>query len=250
VLRKAWDSDLLSTLTKNSPAKATGAHVSIIGHVTADELRRYLDRTEAANGYGNRHLWLAVKRARVLPDGGRIQDVDLAPLVYRLTQAVENARHVTELCRNEAASRAWHVVYPKLSEGGLGMVGALTSRAEAQVMRLACLYALLNCSAVVRGEHLTAALALWDYADASVKWIFGNALGDPGADAVLQALQMNPGGLSRQQISEEVFFRNRSASQINRALGVLVSHGLAHSEKDEHDGPGRPAERWYLGPSR
>jgi len=33
------------TLTKNSPAKATGAHVSIIGHVTADGLLVHVART-------------------------------------------------------------------------------------------------------------------------------------------------------------------------------------------------------------
>ena len=35
-----WDTGDPRTLTKNSPAKATGAHISIIGHVTRDELLR------------------------------------------------------------------------------------------------------------------------------------------------------------------------------------------------------------------
>jgi hypothetical protein len=34
LIRRAWDSGDLSSLTKNSPARATGAHISIIGHVT------------------------------------------------------------------------------------------------------------------------------------------------------------------------------------------------------------------------
>ena len=37
-----------------SPAKATDAHISVIGHITTDELRRSLTRTEAANGFANR----------------------------------------------------------------------------------------------------------------------------------------------------------------------------------------------------
>ena len=44
-LRNAWDNGNLRILTKNSPAVATDAHVSVIGHITADELRRYLDST-------------------------------------------------------------------------------------------------------------------------------------------------------------------------------------------------------------
>src|SRR5271169_2337468 len=39
VLRDAWDRGDLATLTKSSPARATGAHLSLIGHITAEELR-------------------------------------------------------------------------------------------------------------------------------------------------------------------------------------------------------------------
>src|SRR5262249_19238746 len=59
-IRQAWESGSLRSLTKNSPARATGAHVSLVGHCTIDELRRYLSTTEAANGFGNRHLWVCV----------------------------------------------------------------------------------------------------------------------------------------------------------------------------------------------
>jgi hypothetical protein len=45
VLRDAWDKGSLATMTKNSPARATGACVSVIGHITATELRQCLDKT-------------------------------------------------------------------------------------------------------------------------------------------------------------------------------------------------------------
>jgi hypothetical protein len=41
-LRSAWDSGHLRTMAKNSPATATDAHISIITHVTAEELRGML----------------------------------------------------------------------------------------------------------------------------------------------------------------------------------------------------------------
>jgi len=50
-IRQAWDGDRPRTMTKNSPTRATGAHVSIIGHVTKAELLRHLGATEAANGF-------------------------------------------------------------------------------------------------------------------------------------------------------------------------------------------------------
>src|SRR5262245_59152724 len=43
IIRQAWDNGNLNSMTKNSPARATGAHISIIGHITRDELRRYLE---------------------------------------------------------------------------------------------------------------------------------------------------------------------------------------------------------------
>lgn len=69
-IRQAWDTGMLRSLTKNSPARATGAHISIIGHVTRDELRRQIAATELANGFVNRFLWLCVRRSKCLPEGG------------------------------------------------------------------------------------------------------------------------------------------------------------------------------------
>ena len=51
VLRQAWDNGNLERFTKNNPAQATGAHISIIGHITQQELRRYLNETELGNGF-------------------------------------------------------------------------------------------------------------------------------------------------------------------------------------------------------
>ena len=47
------------------------------------------------------------------------------------------------------------------------------------------LYALLDGSAVIRLEHLQAALAIWRYCEESARLIFGDKLGDPDADVIL-----------------------------------------------------------------
>jgi hypothetical protein len=87
VLRNAWDGKTLQVITKHDPARASTAHVSIIGHITADELLRHISATEAANGFLNRFLLIAVRRARLLPEGGHLDPTILAPLVARLTEA-------------------------------------------------------------------------------------------------------------------------------------------------------------------
>lgn len=61
--------------------------------------------------------------------------------------------------------------YGRLSEGGGDLVGALTSRAEVQMLRLSCLYAPLDGCRLIGVEHLRAALALWNYVTASVTCI-------------------------------------------------------------------------------
>jgi len=242
-IRQAWDNGDLRVLTKNSPAKASGAHVSIIGHITRDEVLRYLDSTEAGNGFANRFLWASVRRSKLLPDGGHIQEVDFGPFTRRLREVLEFARTAGEMKRDEAARSLWHDVYPDLSQEVPGLLGAVIARAEAQSMRLACIYALLDQAPLVRREHLEAALAVWSYCEASARFIFGDALGDPMADGILRLLRDSPEGLTRTQISNH-FRRNRSAAQISRALMLLRELGLADWRPDA-PAEGRPAERWF-----
>ena len=240
VLREAWDSGNLRTLTKNSPAAATGAHISIIGHITADELRRYLDRTEVANGLGNRFLWLCARRSKTLPEGGG-EIAQRAELVHRLHGALVFAATAGELRRDDAARQLWAQIYPQLSEGAPGLLGAMTARGEAQVMRLAALYAVLDCSALIRVEHLCAGLAVWDYVTESVAYIFGDSLGDPIADEILTALRARPDGMTRTEL-RDFFGRHRTADQISRALASLQVLDLIRREQEMT--LGRPAERW------
>ena len=110
-------------------------------------------------------------------------------------------------------------------------------------MRLAVIYALLDKSDKVRVEHLRAALAVWQFAEQSARYIFGSRLGDPTADAILQALRENSEGMDRTAI-REYFRRNKSAEEIGRALGVLVEAGLARCERIAETG-GRPREVWF-----
>ena len=242
IIRKAWDDGHLQSLTRNSPLKATGAHISILGHIVTDELRRYLDSTEAGNGFANRFLWIAVRRSKALPEGGQIHDVDLEPLIVWLRKAVTAARFVREMRRDDEARAIWWEVYGPLSDGQPGLLGAVTSRAEAQVMRLAMIYALLDRSTEIRKEHLLAALALWDYALASARYIFGDQAGDPIADQLLAALRANSEGLTRTQLNG-VLGRHERAEQIARALTTLKSLGRARRINERTEG--RSVERWF-----
>ena len=64
-IRDGGDSGTPRTLTKHDPRTATGAHICIIGHITADELRVELTATDSANGFGNRFLFVAIRLSNV-----------------------------------------------------------------------------------------------------------------------------------------------------------------------------------------
>jgi hypothetical protein len=243
LIREAWDSGTLRTMVKRDPLRVCDAHIAIIGHITAEELRRYLTATEAANGFANRFLWAISKRSKCLPEGGSLQETELDALAEHLKPAVAFGSTARLLQRDKDAKQLWARVYPELSEGGTGMLGAVTSRAEAQVLRLSMLYALLDCSHEIQVPHLAAAIAVWDYCYRSAELIFGDVLGDPVADVALTELRkVGDTGLTRSQISQ-LFGRHRYAADINRALHMLVRKGLAVSEDRETDG--RSAEVWF-----
>ncbi len=245
VIRAAWDDGNLRVLTKSSPAVATGAHISIIGHITKTELLAYLESTEAANGFANRFIWMVVRRSKALPEGGRLAEDVIASLSEELARCVAFATTVDEMKRDDAARELWAEVYTALSDGKPGLFGAVIGRAEAQVMRIACLYAILDCSATVRVVHLQAALAVWKRAESSAQFIFGGRVGDPVADKILEELKLSRSiGLSLTEISK-IFGRHESAERIGRALAMLRDGGMAHSEKNETDG--RPEVRWFIG---
>lgn len=182
-----------------------------------------------------------MRRSKYLPEGGRFRDADAAPFIGRLEEALEFARTVGEMGRDSAARQLWRSVYPKLSAPKLGMLDAVTCRAEPHVMRLSCLYALLDQSDTVRAEHLQAALALWAYVEASCQYIFGEASGNPVADAILEALRNAPDGMTRTEISAALG-RNKRASVIAAALEKLTKHSLARCERIKTNGA--PREIW------
>ena len=124
VLREAFDSGNLRTMTKSSSMRATGAHISLIAHVTEQELHRLLSHTAISNGFANRFLWVSARRSRCLPDGGRIKSVDFTQALDGLHRAVEFGTRLSELVRGDRASALWHDVYGRLSEGRLGQLGA------------------------------------------------------------------------------------------------------------------------------
>jgi hypothetical protein len=231
-------------MTRNSPLTATGAHVSIVGHITPLELRQELKTTDMASGFINRFLLVLVKRRHLLPVGGRLDDGIRKQLVERFRAAAAHARDVEILTRDADAQAHWIDVYEHLTRARLGLVGAICNRAPAHVLRLSALYALANGSTTIQRSHQEAALALWTYAEASASMIFGQRVGHRLANFLLELMRSEPTGVTRTQI-RDALGRNRHADEISEALQLLKDLGLATCVTElSTSGAGRHTVRW------
>lgn len=216
ILRQAWDGSRVAVLRRKDPIEVDGAHISMIGHITLPELHRLLASVEISNGSANRCLWIFADRERLLPEGGSTPDVS-EPLAH-LHAAVIVARGRGRMERDTAARDLWARMYADLSQEPPGKLGEILSRGEAQVMRLALLFALLDQSPFIACPHLEAALALWRYCEASAAFIFADNLFSPKAAKILEALKSGPKTMSQ---VHDLFGRNATKAAIENALAEL-----------------------------
>lgn len=243
IIRQAWDHGDMRVMTKTSPYQATNAHLTITGHITEDELRDRLTQVDGTNGFANRFLWVSVRRSKYLPSGGRLSADLIAPVALQLREAIAGAKSVSEIRRTSDAEAMWREMYVHLTRSRAGMASGLLGRGESHVMRLACIYALLNTSNVVTPQHLGAAAALWEYSERSVAHIFGGEHGSPLEARLLAMLQDN-GSMTRTQI-RDALNRNYPVKEVDEALDALSLAGKIASMKRSNTG-GRPATIWTL----
>jgi hypothetical protein len=246
IIRDAWDGrEHIESLTKNSPAHVTNPHISIVSHITIDELREALDRTAMANGYANRFLFACVRRGQLLPHGGSQNGNTISMLGQQIHAQLMQTRQFDRVTMTPTAVERWSEIYTSLSIEQPGLLGAITARAEAQTLRLALVYALTDGVGQIDVAHLDAALAMWRFCEASAKHIFGDTVGNPLADELLRALRSSLiTGVSRTELCLQ--FKNAHRSEaIGAALNRLLALGKVRCERSVTQGPGRPIERWF-----
>ena len=143
--------------------------------------------------------------------------------------------------RDGPANEMWETIYHPLSEGRPGLAGGLLNRAEAQVLRLSLVYALMDCSDVIRIEHLQAATAVWDYCEGSVQYIFGTKTGDQYADRITDALRESGSGFLTDDDIGRLFGGHRTREK-DLALDLLLRLGKVIKENKQTKG--RPLTIW------
>jgi hypothetical protein len=254
ILREAYDSESLSLIrarvagaSRPNKVSVKGAHVSMIAHITRDELRRRLGDVELANGFANRILWVCAARSKELPEGGGSPDI--GPLIRRIASATHFTRRLgsTRVRMDSAARELWMDVYHDLSAARPGLLGQVTNRLEANTIRVSLNYALLDESEEICEVHLRAGLAVVSkYCFDSARFIWGDALGDPVADQTLKRIRdAGAGGLTRLDLMN-AFSRHKSSTELDRAIGVLTERALIRAVSRDDTGGRRETQYFAL----
>jgi hypothetical protein len=117
----------------------------------------------------------------------------------------------------------------------------MTARADAQALRLSVAYALLDGFPVIRLPHLRAALAVVEYARASVEWLYGTKTGDPDVDSLEAELRRK-----KKMTSTEVrdFFGRHPGP---RGAGGAGPRAARASPQRHYPDRGRPTTLWRPG---
>jgi hypothetical protein len=172
----------------------------------------------------------------------------VAEVGRRLSAALMSARRFGEIDLTPDAEAAWDEVYRRL-EGTprIGAFGKVTTRASAQALRLALVYALLDSSPVIERKHIEAGVAVWDYCEASARYVFGNEESDAGTPLAARVLnllrQRYPECVSRVDVWSALG-RNCKAVEVDAVRDALLEAGTIDVVTIATGG--RPAEGWCL----
>ncbi|VTT97981.1 Hypothetical protein CGL2_11346193 : Putative uncharacterized protein OS=Leptospirillum sp. Group II '5-way CG' GN=CGL2_11346193 PE=4 SV=1: Toprim_2: DUF3987 [Gemmataceae bacterium] len=251
IMREVYDSGNLSTLTVN-PREAWGAHISITGHITPDELKARLSSTDMVNGFANRFLWFHVVSEKRLPHSEPVSDKDMMPFAKRLQRVFQFGAALTrrtpvgkyQYKLDQPAAKFWETIYTDLQRAAdrPGFIGDLLARGPSHVLRLALIYAITDLKDFITIDHLQAAMALWEYNVRSVEFLFSQKAGDSLEDKLYNLLAHGP-------LTMREFYRHIGGSKavdIHAALEQMERNGLIEQSTGENGikKAGRPAQRW------
>lgn len=239
-LRNGWDGYPLEARSRGATSVAKEHHIGAVTHITAEELRLRLGEADTYGGFANRFLWVAVQRARRLPAGGNVPEDVIATHAEIIGAAVAKARTVCEVVRTPAAEIRWAELYDVMGDDdATGLLAAVISRAEQQVLRLSLIYAIVDGARAIDVEHLEAAWALWRYCRQSAAVLFGDRSVNPDVDRLSAAIRQAGGAGLDLEAQMAVFGRNRKAKALEMMRADLEARGLVVTRLDPEDTGGR-----------
>jgi hypothetical protein len=240
ILRSAWDDGDIAPLTKTKPVRVSGGHICFTSHITNPELHTCLSESDAVNGFSNRILWVCTRRQGSVAFPPRLSPESRSEIRTILEKALKLASRTSEIKLTPEAMAIFEKAYPILTQERPGLYGSATSRAEAQVLRIAMILCLLDDSSYIREEDMLRALDIWRYADESARFIFGAREPDQKANRILDYLES--GEKTSTEIANDLFQKN--ATGISSVLEHLQAVGKIAS-RIERTGK-KPITFWGL----
>jgi len=240
ILRSAWDGNRLELRRAKEKLQASDAHLSLLGHITPEELLSKIASIDVMNGFANRCLFVLTKGSKRLPNGGYVEPAIIARFGKRFAEAIAFGRDdVGIMSRTAEANRVWDAFY--LSEPQRnGVVGAICARWAPQAVRLSVIYALLDRSKLIDAEHVRAAIAFLRYTQQSAAYLWQSASGDNVADRLLDFVRERyPDAVFGREI-DSAFSGHLHSDRKRVAVAMLEKRGLVERVRDAQTG-GRPS---------
>jgi uncharacterized protein DUF3987 len=229
VVRNIADGKDLQNPTKNNEEYATDPCISVITHITKDELLEKMGKSDATNGVLNRFLWGWATRSKKLPRGKK---VDIGELGRELGEILSFAPGEVQL--SEAAKPIWDAMYEYLNPDDpdhdtIPIIDSVLSRGDMYLCRLALIFALLDRSYFIEPRHLQAAWAIWTFSEMSARRVFGAMITDSLSNKLIAILK--DGDKSSVQV-RDALNRNATAHAITQAIqklppGVITTYDVA-----------------------
>lgn len=220
IIRRLWDCGDVEPLTKFNKIKVTGAHVCITTHITLEELNMNFNSMEIFSGLANRFLWICAKRQKVLANPEPMPEDELAKIWGEIINRIGSVYSGLEITLTPEAKDYWKEIYPNISKEQPGLFGAVVNRSEAQALRLAMIYAILDGQKSINEKHLQSALAFWEYAKDSAFYIFGQRSKNPLTEKILNILPV--GFLKSTTELYKALGNNVDRNQLKDALKELI----------------------------
>ena len=240
VLREAWDGSPLKIMARSNKDRCNSPHIAILATITREELKSLMPRNEHSNGLANRILWVCARRARHLPLGGNIDEKALELVIARLREVMAWAKDERQVQWGDA-QQMWEGVYKEIAQNeATGLYGMVTSRADAQILRIALIYALLDKSQLIQKAHLEAAFEVWRYCADSARYIYGDSIGGL-PEQVLVRIRVAPHGMTLTELNNS-FQGHKLSQDLKEALALLARFNLVEEEKESTGG--KPLSRW------
>ncbi len=221
-LRRAWDGGTLAPMTKSNKLVATNPHINVLGHITHCELSALMSNSDIYNGLANRFLWTCVRRTKKLAFPLPMNDDKVKVLAERLAEAVRLSNGDSEITLSTDARAYWETKYHEVSKDEQGVLGSVTARSEAYVMRLSLLFCLLDCLPTIEQRHIEAACHVVEFCRKSVQYIFTVPSLDTGTDADKLLSALAEKDRSQTEISK-LFSGHKSRNELMKLLTELQS---------------------------